>query len=333
VTIRTIANRQKATDSRPMAQKLRLIAPEDIRPNPENPRLVFRQEEMESLMLSIDKHGVQVPITVYEHEGAYYLLDGERRWRCVSKLNHKFIPAIIQEKPSELDNLVLMYNIHALREQWDYYTIASKLQRIIDLFRLNNDYEPNEIELSELTGLTRGAIRRCQLLLGLPERFKKMLLEELEKPKSQQRLSEDFFIEMEKSLRAVVRRVPEYAERIDEIRDVLISKFENNLISAVTDFRQLSKIGTGLDTLDVARGATINVLDRVFDANQQVGIREAYTETVEFEYVEKRVTKYAFDLDRFVLGVIEDDRRQELDTYLVERLEHLYNTLSNLLGK
>lgn len=333
MTIRTIANRQKATDSRPMAQKLRLIAPEDIRPNPENPRLVFRQEEMESLMLSIDKHGVQVPITVYEHEGAYYLLDGERRWRCVSKLNHKFIPAIIQEKPSELDNLVLMYNIHALREQWDYYTIASKLQRIIDLFRLNNDYEPNEIELSELTGLTRGAIRRCQLLLGLPERFKKMLLEELEKPKSQQRLSEDFFIEMEKSLRAVVRRVPEYAERIDEIRDVLISKFENNLISAVTDFRQLSKIGTGLDTLDVARGATINVLDRVFDANQQVGIREAYTETVEFEYVEKRVTKYAFDLDRFVLGVIEDDRRQELDTYLVERLEHLYNTLSNLLGK
>lgn len=318
---------------RAAGQKLRQLNPESIRPNPENPRLVFRQEEMESLMLSIDTYGIQVPITVYQDAGAYFLIDGERRWRCASKLNLKSIPAIIQSKPTELENLVLMYNIHALREQWDYYTIASKLQRIIDLHAQQTGAEPNEVVLSELTGLTRGAIRRCQLLLGLPDRFKEMLLLELEKPKAQQRLSEDFFIEMEKSIKAVVRRVPEYEERIDEIRDVLIGKFEGDIITAVTDFRQLSKIGTALDTLDVERGNTISVLNRVFDPEDGIGIREAYGQSVAFEYVERKVFRYATDLEDFVEGVVADDRRDELDTDLVERLRKLYSALSHLFGK
>lgn len=318
---------------RTTGQKLRQLNPEDICPNPENPRLVFRQEEMESLMLSIDSYGIQVPITVYEDSGTYFLIDGERRWRCASKLNLKSIPAIIQSKPTELENLVLMYNIHALREQWDYYTIASKLQRIIDLREFESGRTPNEIELSELTGLTRGAIRRCQLLLGLPDRFKEMLLNELEKPKAHQRLSEDFFIEMEKAIRAVVRRVPEYEARIDEIRDTLIRKFEDNLITAVTDFRQLSKIGTALDTLDVERGHTIGVLDRVFDRNDRTGIREAYGASVAFEYVERKAIRNASDLETFVEGIISDDRRAELDQELVDHLQKLHTVLSQLFGK
>lgn len=318
---------------RTTGQKLRLLNPADVGPNPENPRLVFRQEEMESLMLSIDSYGIQVPITVYEDGGAYFLIDGERRWRCARKLNLKSIPAIIQSKPTELENLVLMYNIHALREQWDYYTIASKLQRIIDLRLAETGRTPNEIELSELTGLTRGAIRRCQLLLGLPERFKEMLLRELEKPKAQQRLSEDFFIEMEKSLKAVVRRVPEYEGRLDEIRDTLIDKFESNVITAVTDFRQLSKIGTALDTLDVERGQTIKVLDRVFDPHDRTGIREAYGESVAFEYVERRAVRAASDLGTFVEGVIADDRTGELDQDLLDHLRKLYSALSHLFEK
>jgi ParB family chromosome partitioning protein len=314
-------------------QRLRSIPPEDIRPNPENPRLIFRQEEMESLMLSIDKHGIQVPVTVYEDQGVYWLLDGERRWRCARKLNLKAVPAIVQGKPSELENLVLMYNIHALREQWDYYTIASKLQRVIDLFSREQGTVPGEAELSDLTGLTRGAIRRCQLLLNLPQRFKDMLLQELEKPKSQQRLSEDFFIEMEKSLKAVVRRVPEYEGRIDEIRDALVIKFENNLIGAVTDFRQLSKIGTALDTLDIQRDHTVAILDRVFDPEQKVGIREAYSEAVAFEYVEKKATRNALDLEQFIAAIVAEDRVETLDGGLIERLEKLHRALSDLLGK
>jgi len=319
-----------ATDDK---QTLRNLSPSDIRPNPENPRLIFRQEEMESLMLSIDKHGIQVPITVYKDGNHYTLIDGERRWRCAIKLNRKTIPALIQSKPSELDNLVLMYNIHSLREQWDYYTIASKLERVMSLWERENGFFPNEIILSELTGLTRGAIRRCQLLIDLPDRFKSMLVEELDKPKLQQRLSEDFFIEMERSLKTVISRLPEYEPGIEQIRDTLIAKFRAGTISAVTDFRQLSKIATAVDGLGVAQRQAKSALDAIFDPKARVSIRDAYADAVKFEYVEKQANRFALSLLDFIDEVEREDRTDELDADVLESFGKLHDYLGRILGR
>ncbi len=313
-------------------QRLKQIRTTDIGPNPENPRLVFRQEEMESLMLSIDRHGIQVPLTVYKDGDRYTLLDGERRWRCATKLNLQVVPAIIQQKPTELENLVLMYNIHSLREQWDYYTIASKLQRVIELYTIERGMHPNEVQLSELTGLSRGAIRRCQMLIDLPDRFKDMLLLELEKPKANQRLSEDFFIEMEKSLKTVTRRLPDYQKRIDDIRDTLVAKFQGGLISAVTDFRQLGKIATAIETLGLKQKTAVRALDKVFDATKSTGIREAYDATVAFEYVEQRAYRLVSGLTEF-LGTIEvEEKFDELDAELLEALRDLQKHIVTVLG-
>jgi ParB/RepB/Spo0J family partition protein len=313
-------------------QRLKQIRTDEIGPNPENPRLVFRQEEMESLMLSIDKHGIQVPLTVYRDGERYTLLDGERRWRCAQKLNLQVVPAIVQKKPTELENLVLMYNIHSLREQWDYYTIASKLQRVIELYTAERGSVPNEVQLSELTGLTRGSIRRCQLLIDLPDRFKEMLLVELEKPKSNQRLSEDFFIEMEKSLKTVTRRLPDYQHRIDDIRDALVTKFQEGVISAVTDFRQLGKIATAIETLGLKQKTAVRALDKVFDKTKQTGIREAYEATVAFEYVEQRAYRLVSGLTEF-LGTIEvEEKTEDLDADLLEALRELQKHIATVLG-
>ncbi len=282
-------------------------------------------------MLSIDRHGIQVPLTVYKDGNGYKILDGERRWRCSRKLNLKSIPVIIQDKPSELENLVIMYNIHALREQWDYFTIASKLERVIALYQNENGFQPNEIQISELTGLTRGAIRRCQLLINLPERFKLMILTELEKPKLQQKFTEDFFIEMEKAIKTIVKRIPSYEAKIDDIRNSLIEKFRSDKITAVTDFRQLSKIATALDKLDIKKGATKKVLDRIFDVKNPIGIREAYEQSVAFEYDERKYYRYIDNVEEFLLEVIEEDRIEDLDIDLVAKLKELYSTIARLL--
>src|SRR5271155_5606646 len=109
------------------------IRVDQIDRNPENPRIYFRAAELETLLSSIRKIGVQVPISVYRSHGRYVLIDGERRWRCSLKLNKKTIPALVQGKPDALGNLLFMFNIHALREQWDLLTIALKLPRVISL--------------------------------------------------------------------------------------------------------------------------------------------------------------------------------------------------------
>lgn len=314
------------------SDQLKAVSPELITPNPENPRLIFRQEEMESLMRSIDRYGIQVPLTVYRSGAEYILIDGERRWRCANKLNLKTVPVIIQKEPTELQNLVLMYNIHALREQWDYYTIASKLTRVIELFERENGYKPNEINLSELTGLTRGAIRRCQMLIDLPEQYKEILRVELEKPKLQQRLSEDFFIEMEKSLKAVVRRIPEYEPRLDDIRDTLVEKYREKLIPAVTDFRSLSKIATAIDSLGIAQRTAKKSLDKVFDRGKKYSIRDAYVSTVEFSYDEKKAARYIDSLTRFVNEIVKDEKESELDDELIMAMGELVALMDKLLS-
>ena len=313
--------------------KLRQISPDQIYRNPENPRLIFRPQEMENLMASIDSLGIQVPLTVYWDGDSYRLIDGERRWRCATKLNLPRVPALVQDPPTALENLLLMYNIHALREQWDYYTIASKLTRVIELFRKEHGRSPNEAELSRDTGLTRGQIRRCRLLLDLPERFKEMLLRELERPKSQQKLSEDLFIEMERSLKAVTKRLPDYRERIDTIRDTLVDKFQRGTITAVTDFRQLSKIATAVDNLGVAHTSARKSLDRVFDAQDDFGVREAYERTVEFQYDEHKASRSVQSLTEFIDQIIEAGQKDDLDTAFVAEVRALYERLKLLFAE
>ena len=313
--------------------KLAQISPQKIRRNPDNPRLIFRQEEMESLLVSINTHGIQVPLTVFREGDSFCLIDGERRWRCALNLNLNTVPALVQEKPTELENLLLMYNIHALREQWDYFTIATKLTRVKELFFEEYGHEPNEAELSEETGLTRGQIRRCRLLLDLPEEYKEMLLKELMLPKSQQKISEDFFIEMERSLKTVIKRLPEFEDKLDDIRPALVSKFRDGTINAVTDFRQLSKIATAVDNLGMPMEAAETSLRRVFDSDDPVGIKEAYENTVEFGYDERKASLRIQSLTEFIDDILKKDRVSKLDDEFFDEIRKLYKRLKKLLGE
>lgn len=257
--------------------------------NPENPRIVFRQSEMDSLLVSIKKYGVQVPVAVYREGGRYRLIDGERRWRVSKKLNLRTIPAIVQDKPTTLGNLLMMFNIHALREQWDLFTIANKLTRVMELLLPQYGREPNESELSEETGLPRGTIRRCRLLIDLPDRYKSVILDELEKPKPRQKLTEDFFIEMEVALKTVRRNSPfAMSGQIDEIRDNLIRKYEQGLIRNIVDFRKVAKLATSPKNLDYSQQDAENALNKIF-YDKNAGIDQVFSNTVGALYEEKRL--------------------------------------------
>ena len=74
----------------------------------------------------------------------------------------------------------------------------------------------------EITGLTRAVIRRCKYLIDLPQVYREQVLSELGKPKSQQKLTEDFFIEMERALKTVERAMPDAIDNKDRVRRVLI---------------------------------------------------------------------------------------------------------------
>jgi ParB family transcriptional regulator, chromosome partitioning protein len=308
------------------ASELKEIRVDQIDRNPENPRIVFRPGELETLMESIRRYGVQVPISVFKEGRRYVLIDGERRWRCSVKLNRPLIPALIQDKPTALTNLLLMFNIHALREQWDLLTIALKLPRLIALLT-KNGRPPTERELSAETGLARGLLRRCRLLMELPPKYREDLLDELNRPKSQQKLTEDFFIEMERALTTVQRALPDVMEEKDRVRDVLISKYKVGTIKNITDFRSLAKIARA-EKVSVDEQTASSVIRRVFQKNDY-SLEQAYRDSVSEAYSER-------DLVTRIEGLLErlDDLNPEsLDDAVLDALRALLKRLSAILRR
>jgi len=304
---------------------LEQIRTELIHRNPENPRLLFRPEELEDLLESIRIHGVQVPIAVYKEGKSYVLIDGERRWRCSRKLSRPTIPALIQPKPNSLDNLLLMFNIHALREQWDLLTIALKLPRVIKLLKQELQKDPTEREISEQTGLKRSIIRRSKLLLELPQEFKDQILEELKKPKAQQKITEDFFIEMERALKTVTRAMPSVIEDKNTVRRVLLKKYKQGVIVSRIHFRNMARIARA-ERVDFDKKAAEKELHKIFQDNSY-SIEDGYQNSVAEAYKERDVGSRVTSL----LSQLEGLEPDEIDADLKGKLESLLKCLKDIL--
>ncbi len=307
--------------------KLKEIPVDKIVRNPENPRIIIRPTELEELLESIRRYGVQVPVSVYADRNRYVLIDGERRWRCCIKLNKRTIPALVQAKPDTLTNLLLMFNIHALREQWDLLTIALKLPRVIDLLNDELGTTPNERDLAEHTGLTRAIIRRCKLLIELPSRYRQQILDELKKPKPQQKLTEDFFIEMERALKTVERVMPDVIDDKDRIRDVLIQKYKRAIIGNITSFRNLSKIARA-ERVAADRQEAASVLTNLFSSNEY-SIDRAFADSVQEAYTERDLlTRIHFLIER-----LEAIEISEVDEEIRRSLQQLVARISRILDR
>jgi hypothetical protein len=222
-----------------------------------------------------------------------------------------------------------MFNIHALREQWDLFTTAVKLPRVIDLLELDLGRSPNERELAAQTGLPRGLIRRCKLLMELPEKYKDEIRKELNKPKGQaHKLTEDFFIEMERSLKTVERALPGIVDNKDKVRDVLIEKYRKGTIRNVTDFRNMSKVARA-ESVEADPGTAKFALKKLFDRNQY-SIEDAYRDSVSDAYSERsllsRVASLSDQLD--ILST-----QQSLTEEIRTALKMLYAKLAQILGR
>ena len=104
-----------------------------IRPNPRQPRKVFRQEALEELADSIRRHGILQPLSVRRAEGGYELIAGERRLRAGQMAGLTEIPCILMTmddresgmaargenlQRQDLDFIEEARGISLLMEQW-----------------------------------------------------------------------------------------------------------------------------------------------------------------------------------------------------------------------
>ena len=141
---------------------LREVPPASLRANPHNPRVLFDPLPLETLQESFRKVGVLVPLTVFRAKGkeTFTILDGQRRWICVQRLNMPLVPINEVAEPSVAQNIVTMFQIHKLRKDWELMPTALKLGVLMREMQENRDKV-----LEELTGLDTAVVTRCKKLL------------------------------------------------------------------------------------------------------------------------------------------------------------------------
>jgi ParB/RepB/Spo0J family partition protein len=217
------------------------LPPDLIFRNEDNPRLIFIQSKLDTLMENIRQKGILVPLNIYrESEKKYVLIDGERRWRCAKRLNMPTVPTYVLPRPgTRIEYILNMFTIHNVKEDWKLMPTALKLKEI-----LVEMPDQSDKQIAELTGVAPATIKRCKDLLSLPQKYQKLLLKEEAKEERDVTLTEDFFLEMMRATRSIKKFEPRLYEKYTEkgLIDSFVKKLRSGNLKNITDFRKVPKL-------------------------------------------------------------------------------------------
>lgn len=145
--------------------QVREIPISELRPNPYQPRKVFREEALEELKQSILEHGVIQPILVRKSIKGYDIIAGERRYRASLAAGLTTIPAVERNFNDQIMmEVALIENVQ--REDLNPLEIADAYQKIMDKFSLTQE------ELSKKMGKSRSLVANYLRLLNLPKEIR-----------------------------------------------------------------------------------------------------------------------------------------------------------------
>ena len=153
-----------------------------IRPNPAQPRLVFREEALEELADSIRQHGILQPLSVRRTASGYELIAGERRLRAARMAGLGEIPCIVMSMDDKESGLAAMVE-NLQRQDLDFVEEAKGISRIM------RDWNMSQEQAARMLGKSQSAIANKLRLLrhseavlsalragGLTERHARALL-------------------------------------------------------------------------------------------------------------------------------------------------------------
>ena len=133
-----------------------------IRPNPNQPRQEFREEDLEELAQSIAQVGVLQPLSVRRTRLGWELIAGERRLRAAQLAGLSTVPCLPVEVDGETSALLaLVENLQ--RKDLDVWEEAAALRQLMERGRLTQE------EAARRVGKSQSAVANKLRLLRLPE--------------------------------------------------------------------------------------------------------------------------------------------------------------------
>jgi hypothetical protein len=302
------------------------ISPENIEASPHNPRLVFDAEDLRRLRESIDEVGILVPLTVYQTDGRYRLIDGERRWRCALELGLDTVPAYVVDGVNETRELEWMFSIHMMREEWEDGPVAKALR---DLAGRLQGWDTEQ--LKAITGLTAQRLNYFKALADAPPE----ILERVIRGELPPNLVADSVLRVARPLRD---ELPEVAadHSANDVIHAMVTKREVGALPdvvALRDLRTMIRVASQEAGSDEEAREIVGAIVRVLD-DPAATIEDAYQDTVQTRVAADSFTRA---IERFkrsaehVVGaaVARADQRAEL----ADELESLSRFISDLAAR
>ena len=122
-----------------------------IRPNPAQPRKVFRQESLEELAESIRQHGILQPLSVRRIGTAYELIAGERRLRAAQLAGLTEIPCIVMTMDDRESGMAAMVE-NLQRQDLDFVEEARGISYLMEKWSLSQD------QMAKIMGKSQSAV-------------------------------------------------------------------------------------------------------------------------------------------------------------------------------
>lgn len=153
-----------------------------VRPNPAQPRKIFREEALQDLAESIRQHGILQPLSVRRSGTGYELIAGERRLRAAQIAGLGEIPCIVMTMDDKESGLAAMVE-NLQRQDLDFIEEARGIQSLMDKWAISQE------QTAKMLGKSQSAIANKLRLLkhsdpvldalreaGLTERHARALL-------------------------------------------------------------------------------------------------------------------------------------------------------------
>lgn len=122
-----------------------------IRPNPAQPRKIFKPEALDELADSIRQHGILQPLSVRRSGNFYELIAGERRLRAAQIAGVTDIPCIVMSMDDKESGMAAMVE-NLQRQDLDF------IEEAMGISRLLGDWDMSQEQVARLLGKSQSAV-------------------------------------------------------------------------------------------------------------------------------------------------------------------------------
>lgn len=149
-----------------------MISVKEIKPNPNQPRRIFKSSDLQELTASVKENGILQPLIVTKaQDKGFVLIAGERRLRAAKNAGIEKVPAVIR-KVTDRESLIFAILENVQRSD------LNCIEEALAYYQLMDDFKLTQEEVAKKLGKERSTVANFLRLLKLPKQVLELLQKE-----------------------------------------------------------------------------------------------------------------------------------------------------------